>query len=508
MMIKPLRNPRWRLLDFAIVAACLAYLIFWAWVARTDQIPGRDLYWMFIPLLIGVVTLICLRVATYSTNGRIRNFLIFRSRYKVFDDCHPTYRLVDFLRAAERFAEKSVLAYRVDPSNANIDLATYINQISLQPPPPARQEKMCIGYEEFGYFPIEAIWLIQGAEGRPTHEKLVLRVRRIQFGTFVEMASTDQDAAMAMLKRIADDALAHSIFRGQFIEIRYAGNPHRDYDYQFDSAEMTVTFKPKPNITKDDIILDPKIEAILRRNLFDFFTHRHALHALGLPRKRALLFYGPPGTGKTHTCRYIHTLLQGITSILATGESLTRLQDLGKLARQLQPTLVILEDVDLVFQAREINPYGAALGDLMDQLDGFTPDEEVIFMLTTNAIERVEAAIRDRPGRINQCLYFGMPTPDLRKRYLVQYLKAYGVSAVDFDHIVAQTEGTSQAFLKEYVLRTVQVAAESIGYSTDAVELKTEHFDIAFDELISHGDSAGHSIMGFRTGPRGFGIKE
>ena len=49
---------------------------------------------------------------------------------------------------------------------------------------------------------------------------------------------------------------------------------------------------------------------------------------------------------------------------------------------------VILEDVDLVFNTREINPYGTALGDLMDQLDGFTPDEEVIFVLTTNAIAR------------------------------------------------------------------------------------------------------------------------
>jgi hypothetical protein len=81
-------------------------------------------------------------------------------------------------------------------------------------------------------------------------------------------------------------------------------------------------------------------------------------------------------------------------------------------------------------------------------------------------------------------------------------------TAVDFDHIVRQTEGTSQAFLKEYVLRTVQVAAESTGYLGNGVELKTEHFDIAFDELVSHGDSAGHSIMGFRTGPRGFGVKE
>lgn len=506
-MIKPLPSPPWRFFEFAIAAFCGAYLLFWLWAGQRDLVPSHDFYWMFIPLIVGVVALICVRAAAYSTNGRIRNFLVFRSRYKVFDDSHPTYRLVDFLRAAERFAEKSELAWRVNPTNVNVELATYINQISMQPPPPSRQEKMCIGYEDYGYFPIEAIWMIQGPPDRPAHEKLVLRVRRVQFGTFVELASTDQDSAMAMLKNIADDALEHSIFRGQFIEIRYAGNPHRDYDYQFESAEMTVTFKPKPNITSEDIILDPRVEAILRRNLFDFFAHRNQLHELGLPRKRALLFYGPPGTGKTHTCRYIHTLLKGITSILATGESLARMQDLGKLARQLQPTLVILEDVDLVFHTREINPYGQALGDLMDQLDGFTPDEEVIFMLTTNAIERVEAAIRDRPGRINQCLYFGVPSPDLRKRYLIQYLKTYNTSEVDFDHLVRQTDGTSQAFMKEYVLRAVQIGAEVTGYSSDALRLKTEHFDTAFEELVSHGDPAGHSIMGFRTGQSGFGVK-
>ena len=54
----------------------------------------------------------------------------------------------------------------------------------------------------------------------------------------------------------------------------------------------------------------------------------------------------------------------------------------------------------------------------MDQLDGFTEDEEVLFILTTNAIDRVEQAIKDRPGRVNQCLYFGLPAPALRKLFL------------------------------------------------------------------------------------------
>src|SRR5688500_16454722 len=100
-MIKPLPNPPWRLLDFSIAVAIVAYLVFWGWLAHNDLVPGRDFYWLFVPPVMGVVTLICMRAAAQSTNGRIRNFLVFRSRYKVFDDNHPTYRLVDFLRAAE-----------------------------------------------------------------------------------------------------------------------------------------------------------------------------------------------------------------------------------------------------------------------------------------------------------------------------------------------------------------------------------------------------------------------
>jgi SpoVK/Ycf46/Vps4 family AAA+-type ATPase len=310
----------------------------------------------------------------------------------------------------------------------------------------------------------------------------------------------DPEKARAVLARLERDALAHSIYRGQFLEFRYAPSPHHDADYQMEAAPLSVTFKARPHVTDADIILDEATQAILRRSVFDFFAHREELHRLGLPRKRALLLYGPPGTGKTHTCRHIHTRLPGITSILVTGESLTRLQDIGKLARQLQPTLVIIEDVDLVFSAREVNPYGTALGELMDQLDGFTADEEVLFLLTTNAIERVEQAIRDRPGRINQCLYLGLPGPVLRRRYLERYLEPYDTGAVDLDHVVRQTERASQAFLKEHVLRAVQVAAEAAGYRNGTpLPLRTEHFDTAFAELTAHGNRHSRAIMGFQS---------
>jgi hypothetical protein len=122
---------------------------------------------------------------------------------------------------------------------------------------------------------------------------------------------------------------------------------------------------------------------------------------------------------KTHTCRYIHTRMQGVTSILVTGQS--------------------------------------------------------------------------------QCLFFGLPKAELRRRYLAQYLRPYDSTAVDMDHLVHETEQTSQAFLKEYVLRAVQIAAEGAGYRPQTpLALTTEHFDVAFDELTGHGDPHGQAIMGFR----------
>ena len=496
------RNPLWRPAHVVLATLILTYVAGFVFVAAKGWAVGESLCWGIVPAVAGTVALSILVLSRFSVNGRLRDFLEEPRRYRAFNDRYPTYRYVDWYRALERYAAGAAEARRLDARNPR-SLEALIRYVSAELPANPTLQKICIGYEEFGFFPEEVFWLLRGPDGFGPEERIVLRVRREVGEVVVEVAATAPEAASAVLKRLEKDALAHSIFRGQFLEVRYSHDPHADYEYMHRADELTVTFQARPNVTAADIILDEKVEAILRRNLFDFFAHRDRLHELGLPRKRALLFYGPPGTGKTHTCRFVHTFLKGVTTILATGEALARMEHLGKLARQLQPTLVILEDVDLVFVAREVNPYGLALGDLMDQLDGFTPDEEVIFLLTTNAIDRVEAAIRDRPGRINQCLHFGLPGPELRRRYLERYLRPYDASAADLDHLVKQTEQTSQAFLKEYVLRAVQVAAESAGYGNgEPVRLRTEHFDAAFEELTSHGDPHGHSIMGFRTPPR------
>jgi AAA+ superfamily predicted ATPase len=487
-----------RRLKFGLLCVVL-YLAAWGGLGLVIRDRAEWLRLLLALLLVPLISALDY-IASRSTNARLRAFVRRPARYKVFDELHPSYRFVDFYRALEELARQSGYVERLEHFHPNHTLLQILGQASGQGPTPSTQARICVGYEEFGFFPNEVFWLLEGPPGLEAGERVIVRLSS-RGGTRVEVASPDPDQAGGLLRWLSREALARSIFRGQFLEIHYRGSPHLDaYDYYQESQEMAVTFKQRPSVREEDIILDERVAAILRRNLFDFFTHRDCLYALGVPRKRAMLFYGPPGTGKTHTCRFIHTRLEGITSILVAGEALPHLHDIGRFARQLHPTLVVIEDVDLVFSAREVNPYGTILGGLMDQLDGFTPDEEVLFVLTTNAIDRVEQAIRDRPGRINQCLFFGLPTPELRRRYLLQFLRGYDISAVDLDHLVRQTEQTSQAFLKEYILRAVQIAAEANGYQTSSPpRLQTTHFDKAFEELTSHGDPHGHAIMGFHV---------
>jgi SpoVK/Ycf46/Vps4 family AAA+-type ATPase len=164
--------------------------------------------------------------------------------------------------------------------------------------------------------------------------------------------------------------------------------------------------------------MEESVRQLLWRNVIDLHRRRDLLKAHGVPIRRGVILYGPPGTGKTFASRYLCAQLPDTTRIVVAGSALQQVAAIFALARLLQPSLVILEDVDLVFTTRDINVQGSILGERLDQMDGLRPHEDVGFVLTTNAIDRIEAAIKDRPGRISQCIHMGPPGRELRRRYL------------------------------------------------------------------------------------------
>ena len=261
---------------------------------------------------------------------------------------------------------------------------------------------------------------------------------------------------------------------------------------------MDLLFYKEQPIAERDIILDEAHREVIERTIVDFHQRRAQLQELGLPGKRGVLFYGPPGTGKTYTCKYIAQRLATATTIVVTGHALMRMKAICAIARMLQPALVLLEDVDLVFAHRDNNAYNTVLGEFIDQLDGFGDTDQIIFILTTNAIERIESAIKDRPGRVSQCVYFGPPSAALRQRYLEALIKPYDAAAVDSARLIGQTEGVSQAFLKELVFRAVQVASAHTAHNGAALRLTDEDFATALHEMTSGSGRTAQRIIGFR----------
>ena len=318
--------------------------------------------------------------------------------------------------------------------------------------------------------------------------------------SFLEVAAKDDQIALAWLDKVDEYFRNSSIYKRQTVQfgvnislVEVYGTPER-------SSQVFLDILDIPAVTDSDIILDHEIQVILERCVVDFHNRREELIRHGLSGRRGVIFYGPPGTGKTYTCRYLSGKMKDITTIVVAGNALTYPKQFCALAKTMQPALVLLEDVDLVYGSRDRNFNVSALGDLMDELDGFGQTDKVIFILTTNSIDRVEEAIKDRPGRISQCVYFGQPDAGLRERYLKSLLVPYHSEAVSLELVIAETEGASQAFLKELIYRAVQIASDgSISPDDGKVVIRDAHLNEALSQIRKNSGKSGATILGFRA---------
>ncbi|HZO88376.1 MAG TPA: ATP-binding protein [Chthonomonadaceae bacterium] len=244
---------------------------------------------------------------------------------------------------------------------------------------------------------------------------------------------------------------------------------------------------------------------LLERNTVGFFKHANALRRSGRSVKRGLLFHGKPGTGKTYTAKWLGQSLQGVTVLLMAGEELWLIKQCCQLARMLAPSLVIMEDVDLIASQRDEHrhpAYPISLHQLLNEMDGLESDAEVIFVLTTNRPQAIEAAIAMRPGRIDQAIEFPLPDADCRRRLLQLYGRGLDLALDNTDRVVSKTEGASPAFIKELVRKAALIAAEENSRNNGTLRLMDNHFHLALEELLIGGGELTRNLLGFAPAPQ------
>ncbi|MEO0429075.1 MAG: AAA family ATPase [Pseudomonadota bacterium] len=337
-----------------------------------------------------------------------------------------------------------------------------------------------IGEQQAARCAVSGLWMFK-VEGAPA-ALLMSQVGRMEHepGVNLQVITSEsaggREEAQAILAAIARSLNAKSVYRGKALSFE------TQRSYMGGLGALRVHSLPKLSI--EDIILPSSTLKTLDRTVFQFIEARSKLKQKGFSTKRGLLLYGPPGTGKTHFIRYVLSHMEGHTSLLVTAEQVAFFNQIMAIARALQPSVVVIEDADLLAGTREDRGDCSQLllNSLLNHMDGLTDDAEIMFILTTNRPETLEEAVRDRPGRIDQAVEIPLPDATCRARLLELYKGDMTLADGVLDECVKRSAGASAAFMREIARRMGQFA---IVRGSDYVALSDLHD--ALGDMVSDG---------------------
>jgi hypothetical protein len=254
----------------------------------------------------------------------------------------------------------------------------------------------------------------------------------------VQASSPHEGLARRFLADIRELMDEHDVYRGQVIAIEVTRH-----------GEHRIAFLERPAMDRSQLVLPDGALERIEGHVLGPTEHRDALVASGRHLARGLLLWGAPGTGKTHTVRYLTGRLTDATIILLSGGSLGMVGAFGTLAKRLAPSVVVLEDVDLVAQERSFGPFGSnpVLFELMDQMSGLGDDADVAFVLTTNRPDALEPALAARPGRIDLAVEIPLPDAGSRRKLFELYGRGLDLAVADPQPIIDRTEGVTASFI-------------------------------------------------------------
>jgi hypothetical protein len=309
----------------------------------------------------------------------------------------------------------------------------------------------------------------------------------------VEVVARRPEECRAFLAELTELMARLNVYRGHVISLSPG---------QFGPGlQSLIAFHTLPSLAREDVILPDGVLERVERHTIVFAERAKRLLAAGRSLKRGLLLYGPPGVGKTLTVMHLIGRMPGRTVILTTGLGLGLLRPVAQLARSLAPSMVVIEDIDLIAQERG-QPFGHAgllLFELLNEMDGLRDDSDIIFALTTNRPDILEPALAARPGRIDLAVELPLPDAQGRRRLLQLYARGLKLADVDLDAIVARTEGATPAYIKELLRKAAVLAtAESTDGAEHAdVVVTAAHLETALAELDEGGRLA-QRLVGLR----------
>ncbi|DBA02494.1 TPA: hypothetical protein N0F65_010966 [Lagenidium giganteum] len=174
---------------------------------------------------------------------------------------------------------------------------------------------------------------------------------------------------------------------------------------------------------------------------------------------RGVLLFGPPGTGKTLLAKAVATEAKAtffnisastLTSKwVGEGEKLVRA--LFEMARELQPSVIFLDEMDALLGSRSASEHDASRrikNQFFTELDGAAshPDDRILFMGATNLPQELDEAII---RRLEKRIYVPLPDATARECLIQELLgDMSSLTGKGLSWVVNNTDGYSGSDLK------------------------------------------------------------
>jgi cell division protease FtsH len=241
--------------------------------------------------------------------------------------------------------------------------------------------------------------------------------------------------------------------------------------FTFGASKAKLYDTKKPSITFKDVAGMDNVKMELRETI-EFLKDPSRFEKIGAKVPKGVLLIGPPGTGKTLFARatageaavpfYSISASEFIEMFVGVGAS--RVRDMFKKAKASQPSIIFIDEIDAVGRTRGAGLGGGSdereqtLNQLLSEMDGFDPHEEVIVMAATNRPDVLDPALL-RPGRFDRHVVIDRPGWKERKAILEIHVRGKKLAPdVDFETLARGTPGMTGADLENLTNEAALVA--------------------------------------------------
>lgn len=256
--------------------------------------------------------------------------------------------------------------------------------------------------------------------------------------------------------------------------------------------------------------------------IVDFLKNPAKYRSIGARTPKGVLMIGPAGTGKTLLARAtageanvpFFSMAGSEFMEMLVGVGASRVRDLFTTAKKSQPAIIFIDEIDAIGRQRGGGFMGGhdereqTLNQILVEMDGFTPNEQLIVMAATNRPDVLDPALV-RPGRFDRRVALELPDVEGRKEILAIHSKGKPIDPkVNWDRVAKRTVGFSGAdlenMLNEAAIRAARTNKKKVDMS-DLEEAATKvklgpekkRLQSDMDRKMTAYHEAGHALVGW-----------